>query len=112
MSYFVRVCVSVCVIVNLRVWVFIHVFVHSCVCVCVYVYGCLSLTCSKVVNLALSAGGEPLDPGYSQSMSRPSNWYCLRNLITLLMNVWRLAALDTIAVNLGTHTQLRHRVCV
>lgn len=64
------------------------------------------LTWTRTVKRSLSWGGEPRLPGYSQSRSSPSNWYWRRNVIALLMKVWRLAALETIAVNLETESQM------
>lgn len=58
------------------------------------------LTLQSKVNLFLSSGGLPRDPGYSQSKSNPSNPWVLRNLIEDWMNFWRLAGVDTMMENL------------
>lgn len=61
----------------------------------------LDLTLHNTVNLCLSSKGLPLAPGYSQSSSSPSKSYFLSSLIEDWINVFLLACVDTIVVNLG-----------
>lgn len=61
----------------------------------------LALTLHSVVNLCLSSGGLPLDPGYSQSRSSPSKPCFLSSLIEDWINVFLLACVDTMVVNLN-----------
>lgn len=62
--------------------------------------GTWSLTLHKAVNPCLSSRGLPLAAGYSQSRSRPSNPCFLSTLMEDWMNVFLLACVETIVVNL------------
>lgn len=61
----------------------------------------LHQTWHNTVNLRLSSTGLPLAPGYSQSRSSPSKPYFLSSLIEDWANIFLLACVDTIVVNLG-----------
>ncbi|KAJ8952193.1 hypothetical protein NQ318_022643 [Aromia moschata] len=55
----------------------------------------------KVSTLSRSLGLPPsLNEGYSQSRSRPSKWFCLRNLMAFFTSSFRLSGLATIGENL------------
>lgn len=59
-----------------------------------------NLTLHNTVNLCLSSRGLPLAAGYSQSRSSPSKPNFLSSLIEDCINVFLLACVDTIVVNL------------
>lgn len=62
----------------------------------------LNLTLHNNVNFCLSSRGLPLAAGYSQSRSRPSKPCFLSSLIEDWTNVFLLACVDTIVVNLDS----------
>ena len=57
-----------------------------------------SITWIKDVNLCLSAGGLPLDPGYSKSRSRPSKLWLRRKLMDVVTKSARFDDVDNMAV--------------
>lgn len=57
-------------------------------------------TWSKTVKSCWVSAGLPLFPGYSQSMSKPSNPYLRRKEIADWIKVWRFWAEETMSENL------------
>lgn len=62
----------------------------------------LDLTLHSNVNFCLSSRGLPLAAGYSQSRSNPSKPCFLSSLIEDWINVFLMAFVDTIVVNLDS----------
>ena len=54
-------------------------------------------TCTSWVNLCLSSGGLPRDPGYSKSRSRPSKLCMRRKLMANRMNLLRFSDVSNMA---------------
>ena len=53
-------------------------------------------TSKSLVNLCLSSGGLPLDPGYSQSMSRPSKPYFRKNVTDVVAKCCERAKIEQV----------------
>ena len=54
-------------------------------------------TCTSFVNLCLSSGGLPRDPGYSKSRSRPSKLCMRRKSMANRMNLLRFSDVNNMA---------------
>lgn len=59
-------------------------------------YNCLAF--NKCIRFSLSSGGPPLDPGYSQSKSRPSKPRVRRYWMVVLTNSSRLSLVDAMVL--------------
>lgn len=61
------------------------------------------------VNLCLSSGGLPRAPGYSQSRSRPSKPWLLRNVMEDWIKVCLFSDVDTMILNLKSWQKIPWR---